>query len=159
MPEAPRDPHKIALGLIETRGQVGAIEAADAMLKASKVLLLGREYIGGGYTTVVCRGDVGAVKAALDAGSAAAKRVGELVRVHIIPRPDEQVDALLPQLGWTWVPPWGKGAAEPVDPEAMTVVQLRKLARDLPGMALSGREISKADRGTLLESVKKAMKR
>ncbi len=75
-----------ALGLIETKGLVGAIEAADAMVKTANVVLTGKEYIGAGYVTVTVRGDVGAVKAATDAGAAAARRVGELVSVHVIPR-------------------------------------------------------------------------
>ena len=85
-----------ALGMIETKGLVGAIEAADAMLKAANVRLIGKEYIGGGFVTVMVRGDVGAVKAATDAGAAAAKRVGELVAVHVIPRPHSDVEELLP---------------------------------------------------------------
>jgi ethanolamine utilization protein EutM len=86
----------IALGLVETRGLVGSIEAADAMVKAANVRLIGKEKIGGGYVTVMVRGDVGAVKAATDAGAAAAKRVGELVSVHVIPRPHEDVEGILP---------------------------------------------------------------
>jgi ethanolamine utilization protein EutM len=87
----------IALGMVETRGLVGAIEAADAMVKAANVTLLGSEYIGGGFVTVMVRGDVGAVKAATDAGAAAAKRVGELVSVHVIPRPHSDVEMILPR--------------------------------------------------------------
>jgi len=85
-----------ALGLIETKGLVGAIEAADAMVKAANVSLLGKELTGGGLVTVMVRGDVGAVKAATDAGAAAAKRVGELVCVHVIPRPHEELTKILP---------------------------------------------------------------
>lgn len=85
-----------ALGMIETRGLVGAIEAADAMVKAARVSLVGKEKIGGGFVTVMVRGDVGAVKAATDAGAAAAERVGELVSVHVIPRPHADVEAILP---------------------------------------------------------------
>jgi len=85
-----------ALGMIETKGLVGAIEAADAMVKAANVVLIGQEYIGAGYVTVFVRGDVGAVKAATDAGAAAARRVGELVSVHVIPRPHEEVEKVLP---------------------------------------------------------------
>ncbi|MBU0754969.1 MAG: BMC domain-containing protein [Planctomycetes bacterium] len=88
---------QIALGMIETRGLVGAIEAADAMVKAAKVTLIGKEKVGGGYTTVMVRGEVGAVKAATDAGAAAAGRVGELVSVHVIPRPHSEVEQLLPR--------------------------------------------------------------
>lgn len=89
---------KYALGLIETKGLVGAIEAADAMVKAAKVRLTGKENVGGGYVTVMVRGEVGAVKAATEAGSAAAQRVGELVSVHVIPRPHDDVEAVLPVL-------------------------------------------------------------
>ncbi|QVK20382.1 BMC domain-containing protein [Mycoplasmatota bacterium] len=86
---------KEALGLIETKGLVGAIEAADAMVKAANVTLIGKEQIGSGLVTVMVRGDVGAVKAATEAGSDAARRVGELVSVHVIPRPHEDVEALI----------------------------------------------------------------
>src|SRR5512140_3351946 len=90
------DPGMIALGMVETKGLIGAIEAADAMVKAANVVLIGSEYVGGGYVTVMVRGDVGAVKAATDAGAAAAKRVGELVSVHVIPRPHADVEMILP---------------------------------------------------------------
>ena len=86
-----------ALGLIETKGLIGAIEAADAMVKTALVTLVGTEQIGAGYVTVMVRGDVGAVKAATDAGAAAARRVGELVSVHVIPRPHADVERILPQ--------------------------------------------------------------
>ena len=86
-----------ALGMIETKGLVASIEAADAMVKAANVVLIGKEYIGAGYVTVMVRGDVGAVKAATDAGAAAARRVGELVSVHVIPRPHNEVEKVLPQ--------------------------------------------------------------
>ena len=87
----------IALGMVETKGLVGSIEAADAMVKAANVTLIGSEYVGGGLVTVMVRGDVGAVKAATDAGAAAAKRVGELVSVHVIPRPHTDIEMILPQ--------------------------------------------------------------
>lgn len=90
---------KQALGMVETRGLVGAIEAADAMVKSANVTLLGKEHIGSGLVTVMVRGDVGAVKASVEAGSAAAKRVGELVSVHVIPRPHEDVEKILPAIG------------------------------------------------------------
>jgi ethanolamine utilization protein EutM len=85
-----------ALGMVETKGLVGSIEAADAMVKAANVVLVGKEYIGAGYVTVMVRGDVGAVKAATDAGAAAAPRVGELVSVHVIPQPGQEVEKILP---------------------------------------------------------------
>ena len=86
-----------ALGMIETKGLVGAIEAADAIVKAANVTLIGKEFVGGGLVTVMVRGDVGAVKAATDAGAAAAQRVGELLSVHVIPRPHAEVEDILPQ--------------------------------------------------------------
>jgi len=85
-----------ALGMIETKGFVASVEAADAMVKAANVVLIGKEYIGAGYVTVLVRGDVGAVKAATDAGAAAARRVGELVGVHVIPRPADDLEKVFP---------------------------------------------------------------
>ncbi|MCL2883784.1 MAG: propanediol utilization microcompartment protein PduA [Coriobacteriia bacterium] len=90
--------NQIALGMIETKGLVGSIEAADAMVKAANVVLVGKEHVGGGLVTVIVRGDVGAVKAATDAGAAAAARVGELVSVHVIPRPHSDVEKILPKI-------------------------------------------------------------
>ena len=86
-----------SLGMIETKGLVGAIEAADAMVKSANVQLVGKEQIGGGLVTVMVRGDVGAVKAATDAGAAAAEKVGELISVHVSARPHMEVDAILPK--------------------------------------------------------------
>ncbi|CAJ1177164.1 hypothetical protein FD33_GL000434 [Companilactobacillus paralimentarius DSM 13238 = JCM 10415] len=86
-----------ALGMIETKGLVGSIEAADAMVKAANVTLVGKEFVGGGIVTVMVRGDVGAVKAATDAGAAAAQRIGELLSVHVIPRPHAEVENILPK--------------------------------------------------------------
>jgi ethanolamine utilization protein EutM len=88
---------KQALGMVETKGLVGSIEAADAMVKAANVTLIGKEKIGSGLVTVMVRGDVGAVKASVDAGAAAAKRVGELYGVHVIPRPHDDVEGILPK--------------------------------------------------------------
>ncbi|MFN7622337.1 MAG: BMC domain-containing protein [Acidobacteriota bacterium] len=98
-----------ALGMVETKGFVGAVEAADAMVKAANVQLTGKEYIGAGYVTIFVRGDVGAVKAATDAGAAAARRVGELVSVHVIPRPHQEVERIVP-----------KGAQKPAAPAEET---------------------------------------
>lgn len=86
---------KEALGMVETKGLVGAIEAADAMVKAANVRLINKTLVGGGLVTVMIRGDVGAVKAAIDAGATAAQRVGELISVHVIPRPHEEVESVL----------------------------------------------------------------
>jgi len=88
-----------SLGMIETKGLIGAIEAADAMVKSANVQLVGKEQVGGGLVTVMVRGDVGAVKAATDAGAAAAEKVGELISVHVIARPHSEVDAILPKSG------------------------------------------------------------
>ena len=90
-----------ALGLVETMGLIGSVEAADAMGKAANVTLIGKEYIGAGYVTVMVRGDVGAVKAATDAGAAAARRTGQLVSVHVIPRPHTEVERILPKMTTT----------------------------------------------------------
>jgi ethanolamine utilization protein EutM len=87
-----------SLGMIETKGMVGAIEAADAMTKAANVTLVGYEKIGSGLITVMVRGDVGAVKAATDAGASAAERVGEVVSVHVIARPHTEIERLIPKL-------------------------------------------------------------
>src|SRR3977135_4167505 len=95
-----------ALGMIETKGLIGAVEAADAMVKTANVVLVGKEYIGAGYVTVMVRGDVGAVKAATDAGAAAARRVGELVSVHVIPRPHTEVERILPKGSYRRLRPW-----------------------------------------------------
>jgi len=88
-----------ALGMVETKGFIGAVEAADAMVKAANVSLVGQQQVGSGLVTVLVRGDVGAVKAAADAGAAAAERVGELISVHVIPRPHAEVELLLPKAG------------------------------------------------------------
>ncbi len=87
---------KEALGMVETKGLIGAIEAADAMVKAANVSLIGKQQIGSGLVTVMVRGDVGAVKASVDAGAAAAKRVGDLFGVHVIPSPHDDVEKILP---------------------------------------------------------------
>lgn len=87
-----------ALGMVETKGLIGSVEAADAMVKAANVNLIGKVHIGGGLVTVMVRGDVGAVKAATDAGAAAAAKVGELLSVHVIPRPHNEVEFILPTL-------------------------------------------------------------
>ena len=85
-----------ALGMIETKGLVGSIEAADAMVKAANVYLIGKEFVGGGLVTVMVRGDVGAVKAAVEAGGTAAARLGEVIATHVIPRPHSDVEKILP---------------------------------------------------------------
>ena len=96
-----------ALGMVETRGLIGAIEAADAMVKTANVVLVGKEYLLNGYVAVLVRGDVGSVKAATEAGSTAARRVGELISVHVIPRPFDETEKLLKH--------WSGGGTKPSD--------------------------------------------
>ena len=93
-----QDYEKIALGMVETKGLVGSVEAADAMVKAANVTLIGKVHVGGGLVTVMVRGEVGAVKAAVDAGAAAAQRVGNLISQHVIPRPHGEVEGILPHI-------------------------------------------------------------
>jgi ethanolamine utilization protein EutM len=107
-----------ALGMVETRGLVAAIDAADAMLKTAHVSLTGQEEIGGGYTTVFVRGEVGAVRSAVDAGAAAAKRAGELVSVHVIARPHAAIEPILPQGVQTQSGRSSRSAGQPSKPQA-----------------------------------------
>ncbi|MCP4726629.1 MAG: BMC domain-containing protein [bacterium] len=148
--------HKEALGMIETRGLIPAIEAADAMVKAANVSLIGKELVKGGLVQVRIRGEVGAVKSAVSAGQAAAERVGEFLQSHIIPRPDKQTEMLL----WD-VEDKPSAAAAPTtsrsgEPalEEMTVPELRQLARGLKDLPLKGREISSANKTTLMKVLK-----
>lgn len=167
-----------ALGMIETRGLVGSIEAADVMVKTANVHILGTEYIKNGLVTVQIIGEVAAVKAAVDAGSAAAARVGQVVSTHVIPRPAEEVESILKNMG---VPaatgsaerpaPLKKRSPTPAPPdlfapttddeaylahlEAMTVPQLRTLARSIGGLGIAGREISKANKEELIRELMK----
>ena len=136
-----------ALGLIETRGLVGAIEAADAGLKSAPVELLGTERVDAALVTVLFSGDTASVKAAVDAGSAAAQRVGELVSAHVIPRPDPQLDAMEhdDEDGAAAAP---RRSAQRLDD--MKVVELRHRARQTPNFPLKGRELSRANRDELL---------
>jgi ethanolamine utilization protein EutM len=97
MQAIPMDTMRDALGMVETKGFIGSVEAADAMVKAANVTLVGTEYVGAGLVTVLVRGDVGAVKASTDAGAAAARRVGELISVHVIPRPHNEVEKIIPK--------------------------------------------------------------
>jgi len=171
-----------ALGLIETKGLVGAIEAADAMVKAANVRLAGKTFVGGGLVTVMITGDVGAVKAATDAGAAAAERVGELISVHVIPRPHNEISSILQEQDARSIAKKTsvKIADEVIEKvsepnasesktgdniellkelEKMTVVNLRHYVRKLEGFSISGREISKANKETLLQEIKKYYKR
>lgn len=184
---------ELALGLVETKGLVGAIEAADAMTKTANVRLVGKELVRGALVTVKIVGEVAAVKAAVDAGAAAAQRVGQLISIHVIPRPDDQIDFIVlegassPAPDQFEVPKRKVGrprktekkqsdlfeteletdgeskeakeseAEKIIDEEALsklTVEELRRLARKTPGFPIYGREISRANRSTLLEYFK-----
>lgn len=139
------DDDGLALGLIETHGLVAALEAADAMLKAADVRLLAREQTVPALITVQVVGEVAAVQAAIDAGRAAAERVGRVVSAHIIPRPDPSVRAM--QASEARPRPTGPTG----DLEEMTVQELRALARDMPDFPLQGREIARARKEELID--------
>lgn len=166
----------VALGLIETRGLVGSIEAADVMLKTANVRLIGREIVRDGLVTVEIVGEVAAVKAAVEAGATAAGRVGELVSQHVIPRPVDDIEDLLARSlsGNTEPPkplpvprPRRQAPAAPVqekrvtaessapDLDAMTVRELRTLARSTEGLGIQGRQISKANKELLIREILK----
>jgi ethanolamine utilization protein EutM len=182
-----------ALGMIETKGLVASIEAADSMVKAANVRLLNKTLVGGGLVTVMVSGDVGAVKAATDAGAAAAERIGELISVHVIPRPHMELSGILADVSpqGRKVPEEAAEAEEAAEVEEvaeveeaveveevaeveeavgdirpeeetialselqkMTVVNLRHFARQIEGLGISGRVISKANKETLLKEIK-----
>ena len=165
-----------ALGLIETRGLIGSIEAADVMVKTANVVLLGKEVVRDGLVTVQVIGDVGAVKAAVEAGAAAAQRVGELLSSHVIPRPADEVEPILLQRRGVTPGSAEKVAHHPapriVPPEptlpvpapasdndelqqlnAMTVHQLRTVARGIERLGIQGREISRANKQALIQEI------
>lgn len=167
---------ELALGMIETRGLVGSIEAADVMAKTANIRVLGTEYIKNGFVTVQIVGEVAAVKAAVDAASAAAARVGELISSHVIPRPAEDIDNILKKASTPKPPaaeesvrnpeaeasplPIAHSSSENVDEyktslEAMTVHELRSLARSVRGLTIAGREISRANKTLLITELMK----
>ena len=167
----------VALGLIETRGLVGSIEAADVMLKTANVRLIGKEIVRDGLVTVEIVGEVAAVKAAVEAGATAASRVGELVSQHVIPRPvDDIEDILVRQLSGNTEPAKPLPAPRPRKPaipapaptervttdssaqdlDTMTVRELRTLARTIEGLGIQGRQISKANKELLIREILKA---
>jgi microcompartment protein CcmL/EutN len=176
-----------ALGLIETRGLVGSIEAADVMVKTANVHILGTEYIRNGLVTVEIIGEVAAVKAAVDAAAAAAARVGQVVSTHVIPRPAEDIESILKKISSAPVTKAEDAPGPPSDTkkqprarkatpktetgdlfkpstsdaeygaqlETMTVPQLRTLARDVGGLGIAGREISRANKEQLISELMK----
>lgn len=153
-------PDRPALGLIETRGLIGAIEAADAAAKAAMVVITCVEITTAALVTVKLEGELGAVQASVEAGAAAATRVGELVSAHTIPRPDDELDTILPDKKYINPANPQESDLTPAPPtvipdddevlEAMTVVDLRRLAREQPDFPISGREISRANKDELL---------
>jgi microcompartment protein CcmL/EutN len=164
-----------ALGLIETRGLVGSIEAADVMLKTANVTLLGLEYVPEGLVTVQVIGDTASVKVAVDAGAAAAARVGTLLSSHVIPRLAEGVESLICTPGASSPPPptpvrkrppapasagaasprGGTASDDPAHLDTLTVHQLRRLARQTPGLSIRGREVSRANKDVLIREILK----
>lgn len=172
-----------ALGMVETRGLVGSIEAGDVMVKTANVSLLDVEYIKNGLVTVKCVGEVAAVKAAVDAAGAAAQRIGQLVSTHVIPRPADEIESIIRKPGTRSVlgvvqpdPPKQVDRKKPAEPsastpdmftasaddaeyreqlEAMTVHQLRTLAREVGGLSIAGRQISKANKKMLIQELMK----
>ena len=173
-----------ALGMVETRGLVGSIEAADVMVKTANVRLVDAEYIRNGYVTVKCTGEVAAVKAAVDAAAAAAQRVGQLISTHVIPRPAEDVEIIIKkQAPQQRVPASSNKSEQPAldqqavkqrksetldmfvasadddeyrtQLEAMTVHQLRTLAREVGELTIIGRQISKANKKLLISELMK----
>ena len=147
-----------ALGLVETLGLVGALEAGDAALKAARVVLKGYELATGGLVTVEIVGDVAAVQAALEAGATAASKVGQLVSKHVIPRPHEELSKILKVQGEETKPP-AEAPQATDDPEGMTVPQLRRLARHTEGIELSGAQISLARKDELIERIRTARRK
>lgn len=150
------DPTRGALGLVETRGLVAAIEAADAMLKAAHVRLLGTEVTPAALVTVKVEGETGAVRASVAAGAAAAEKVGQLIGTHVIPRPHTETYKILDVGGVA-------DTAQDVSPvrlpqaeelESMAVRELRELARQIPGLGISGRDISRANKQQLLDELR-----
>jgi microcompartment protein CcmL/EutN len=142
-----------ALGLVETKGFVGAIEAADAGLKAANVQLLASERADAGLVTVMFGGDVAAVRAAVDAGAAAAQRVGHLVSSHVIPRPHEQLSVIEGDDDASAAPakpPMAGGRYDLAALERMKVVELRGIARQIPAFPIRGRDVARASRDELL---------
>ena len=139
-----------ALGLIETRGLVGAIEAADAGTKAAAVEFAGSEYADAGLVTVYFRGSVAAVRAAVDAGAAGAERVGEVVSVHVIPQPHSDLDIISDVSTESDTAP-ERATVDPARLKSMRVVELRKAARRVPEFPIKGRELARANREEILD--------
>jgi microcompartment protein CcmL/EutN len=147
---------ELALGLVETRGLIGAVEAADAMTKTAEVQLVGYEVSTGGLTCVKIVGEVAAVKSAVEEASNRAARLGELVSIHVIPRPDADIETIIGDVtipGSEEAVQYGDGA---MNLELLSVTELRRIARETKGIAIKGREISKANKEKLIKAIRKA---
>ncbi len=144
-----------AIGLIETRGLVGVIEAADTAAKTADVRLLGFERIGGGFVSLSFRGDTASVTTAVEAAQTAAARVGEVVSAHVIPSPRIDVEALAPRAPDPR--PEGEPPELPQDLDAVPVSRLRRLARQTAGVGLKGRQVSRANKEQLIEALRQAL--
>ena len=144
-----------AIGLIETRGLVGVIEAADTAAKTADVRLLGFERIGGGFVSLSFRGDTASVTTAVEAAHTAAARVGEVVSAHVIPSPRIDVEALAPRAPDPR--PEGEPPELPQDLDAVPVSRLRRLARQTAGVGLKGRQVSRANKEQLIEALRQAL--
>lgn len=147
-----------ALGLVETKGLVGAIEAADAMVKAANVKLIGTETTIAALVTVKVIGEVAAVKSAVDAGAMAAERVGQLISVHVIPRPHESTEMIVYEEHYENPDEAVTNIKSYDDIKNLPVRQLRRIARDMPDFPIQGREISKANKDLLLEKFREYFK-
>ncbi len=148
-PSSPTSGHD-ALGMVETRGLVAAVEAADAMVKASRVTLLGMEKADAGLVTVLVEGETAAVQSSVDAGRAAAERIGAVVSTHVIPRPAAEIHPILEVDAPQAQDSTGAGK----DLESMTVRELRSFARGQEGLSIQGREIARANRQQLLDALR-----
>lgn len=147
-----------ALGLVETKGLVGAIEAADAMVKAANVKLIGTETTIAALVTVKVVGEVAAVKAAVDAGATAAERVGQLISVHVIPRPHESTETIVYEEHYGNPGQTVTSVKSYDEIKDLPVRQLRRVARDMPDFPIQGREISTANKELLLEKFREYFK-
>lgn len=148
-PSRPSSGHD-ALGMVETRGLIAAIEAADAMMKASSVSLLGMEKADAGLVTILIEGETAAVQSSVDAGRAAAEKVGQVVSAHVIPRPANDIRIMQE----SDVDQPGTRSSSSEDIEAMTVRELRAFARTQEGLSIQGREIARANRQQLLDALR-----
>jgi microcompartment protein CcmL/EutN len=147
---------ELALGLVETRGLVGAVEAADAMTKTADVRLVGYEVSSGGLICVKIVGEVAAVKSAVEEASNRAARIGELVSIHVIPRPDGELEESIDAVTIPGSEEAVQYNNDTMNLDFLSVTELRKIARETKGITIKGREISKANKNKLIKAIRKA---